>query len=834
MGVYSDILNEKETTAPAPVQQAPVSVPKAPTVQPKAPASGGFNFAQAANAPIKAATAGLGKVADLLSTGSYAMGAYSHGAQTRANQLKEQYRRKEPTLSENLLGIADVVKSGIQNVPKGIREKQSLYDFYTKDVGASAPVALAADFVLDPMNLVGAPLSKGLSKLPKIGSKVSKVVPGLNKVRDFVGKFEYGYKVPKNFLGKYEELQRKVSGAAEFASKVASPLKFDVKGKELPKTTQKILGDVLNITGQGTNKGVTPEEQALIKQFGPIAGKTLREFGKLAEEQIKLGKDPAIFEDLLGKYYGKRMYASKLGGTAGVGGKTPRLDLSVYKKRQDIPEEVRNAMGEIKEPAYGAAVSAFAEKKNVELTKFFRWVAKKYVDQGENLVKLPETKSLGPISGRMVPKEIADYVNQTVAPASKGFTKTFEDVTKFFKKGKTVGSVPQLARNAVSSQIQAYLNPGGSSTSFTRIPEAIKEIKNKGKYYQELKKTGEIGSTFVGQELNKFIPDELSKFGSQKFLSKVADKATSLGGVGPKIQQFNEEMSKLQVYINERKLGKTIEEARKAAETTGFNYQKVSPTVAKLRKGAVPFLTFPLKASALAGKTLAKNPERLTNVVKTERSVERTTSTPDERFLPSYQSEGVRIGEKDKRGSTPYLNTKYLYPWGNLGETTNLFGLSPSPLFTEAAAQLGNKDLVTGQKVGRKDLVSDFTDPMALSSRVRHAAETFGPRPLRSALKIGEAALRNPNNPSRSTTPNVTEAIIQELGVPYFKYSPAVGAKIASKNKRDAQTEARYRIINFRKDFKGQLPDQMFEAINQYFLGELRKINTSGVEKFVD
>lgn len=764
-------------------------------------------------------------MADVISTPLYGFGGFLRGARRAA---EESTARQENLGS----GLSAWAKGGISGIKRGIQEKTTPGTYLTEDVlklksgVIKSASGLATDVLTDPLNFAGAAISqtgRGLSKFtPQMSSLVEKI-PGLSKAKDFIGKFQYGYKTPPNFLRRYEALQQDISRAGEYAKSVATPLKYGAGGKELPRTTQRIIGDVLGIVAEGSKKAVTPEEQTLIKKYGPIAGRTLREFGNLAEEQIKLGKDPQIFERLLNKYYGKRLYTSKLAGQQPAIGKAMKLDLSVYKGRKDLPEDVRKALGEIKEPAYGAGLAAYAEKKNIALTKFYRWVAKKFVDQGENLVELPKTENLGTIAGRKVPKQIAEYINQ-VSNYENGLT---QKIVKAFKVGKTVLSPKQLVRNIATSQVQNYLV---EPTSILNLPKAVREWKSKGKFYQVLKNTGEIGSTFAGSELKDFAPRELSQFGKRGVLGKAVD-------MGSGIQQGNEEIAKLQMFISrikrlagevgvtaERALGNRdmVENARAAAELSGFNYQKVSPLVSQLRRGtklgplpfSIPFITYPLKAAKLTATTLKEHPERIAGLVKGERAIQGLTSdtAPNEQYLPEYLKEAVRVGRPDRSNRTPYLNLKYLYPHGNLQEISPLpLGLTPDPIYQELVSQGTGRDAFTGKEFG------NAPGALGVGGRLRHAAETFGPTPVRSVFKILDTLTKNP---SLSTSPNWVEATIQELGLPLYRYNPAEGRKFANFDRREAIKETRNQLLKFRKSYKGKLPDPIYKMIDRYYTEE--------------
>lgn len=801
--------------------------------------------------PARMAGAGLSNLGNVLSAPMNAFGGFLQGTRKEAEKRKGQ----------GIGGIIPSLTAGIKNVPTGVKQKISPGRYLTEDVMKekdplkAAGIGLATDLVADPLNLVNpfavaSKLSKA-AKLPSLATKVTSKAPIIQKYVDKVGEaLVYGYKQPEKFMKMYENLNtRGLQKAAKTAEDVAKPLLTKVDGVKLTPQEQKIIGDVFEVLSGQSNRALTPNELQLVKQYGYLFEKTAGKFEKLAKTQTKLGIPEGIFSKYLGKYTGKRSYTSKIDNAAEVSPfaqpKQNRLNLSQYKKREDIPLEVREAMGQIKEPAYGAATAAFNEQSNIEKLKFYKSVAKKYAlqrkqgsfnqlygngksvneiaDVPKNYVKLPKNENLGALSGQYVPERIATYVKQVASPAK---TNRF---TKFFKEGKTILSPKQLIRNVPASQVQAMLNPSGRADSFRRIPEAIKEIRNKGKFYQEAKQAGVVGKTFAATELAQYLPEgvaeKTAKFlGSQK-LGKGYD---FLKRQGSKVQNANEEMAKMQVFINERKAGRTIAEAAKMADETGFDYSKVTPWVDKLRKGAfdptgllsIPFATYGLKAAELTGKTLAKKPTRIANVLKTERAVERLSQDdrPDERFLPDYQKDAMRLPKKDKNGNPYYFNTKYLYPWGSI-QDVGTFGLpmgqSPSSLFGEIVSQSQNKDVFT-----KKDIRTiPGWNTKTIGQTAAHAARTFLPTPVGSTFKINDSATKAPRY---STSPSVKEAIVQEMGVPLLKYDSKLGKSFAGYDVKEKMKDLNNEM---RKELAEQAgkPEKQ-QKIRKFYMEQRRKL----------
>lgn len=698
--------------------------------------------------------------------------------------------------------------------------------------------ALASELALDPLNLVGAGVvSKAAKavKLPQLATKIASAV-GKTTVGKYIGKAEdiartalqYGYKVDPRILRKYEALTGESEKALQYAKKVATPLMYGADGKKLPATTQKAIGDVMKIMSEGSSRALTADEIKILKQYEPTIQRIFDEFASLAKQQIKAGADPSIFQDLMGRYGGKLSYATKI-QPKGIG-KGIGLETGIYKKRQQLSDEARKALGQIIEPAYGAATAAFQEKRNISLLNFFKDVAKKEgltkqafsnLDEAAklNYVQLPKDAKYGVLAGNYIPKQTANYIKPLVAKASEGGAKVAENITKIFKAGKTVMSPKQLGRNVLTSQIQAFLeNP----TALAYLPKAIKEKITGGKFYKALKETGEIAQSMPSQELASFLPEEIQSLTKGGKFSKAF---SMLKKPGSAIQQGTEEVSKLQSFMARlyEEAGKLripidealqrkdlIEKARKAAEISQFNYQKVTPFISKMRKGAIPFLTYPTKAAELTARTLVKNPERLTALMKGEQAVQRSFKEPvNEQYLPDYLKQSIRVGSPDEKGATPYLNTKYLYPFGNLLETNPLpFGIGPNPLFTEAAAQLFDKDLLTGKEISK-------------TGRIRHAVETFAPTPVRSIWQMYDALTKNPSSAISSTAKDL---LIKETGLPYYKYSPQIGASIKSYENKEKVSNIKAKMRKYIKDYAGKKSPEEIQQGLLKFSKELESI----------
>ena len=685
--------------------------------------------------------------------------------------FKKELPKQEQTLIGDVLNI-----TGTHNVdsPKIIIEQAKKREALTKEL---------LDIQMK---------KQGLKESFKFGGRVNTTQPLL---------LQAGKGVGDGKIKKVKQLMKSGEGFILPTSEQKKLVKLLNKGDA--RATQII--DELSKLG-ATTRGLTEAEQKIVNKYKNLADATLNKFKKQAIEDIRAGADPKIYERLFGKYYGKNLYTSVLEGS-GKGSKFVKngnigLDLGRYKKRLDLPEEVAAAIGKVKEPAAGAALAYYGTGKNILMRNFFKDVAKKYVlpegtgglgayMKGEKAtklktipkgyVRLPKSEKLGILSERLVPEQIATYLTEVVAKAPETVGSF---ITQEFKKNKTIRSPKQLFRNMIASPIQSYMNPNGRADAILQIKAATTSFIKKDKYYKEAKSIGLIGKTQASEVMGDAMSGVLSGLNTgrnplidkYKKITRVTDKP------GAFVQNATEEINKLSVFINERKHGKSVFDAAKLAEETGFNYDKVSPFVRELRSGkaklgplpfSIPFITYPMKAAELTAKTLYKKPQRLKNIGSVERGIQSTSTGPNERFLPDYLKDAVRTPFTNSKTKNPiYYNSKYIYPWGNLigGEMSpNILagntpmGLTPDPIFSEAVAQITGTDQFTGKPLSAGNMFGQGD----WSGRLRHAVETFGATPIRSATKAIDASTKKKTS---ATDPSVTESILREMGQPIYQY----------------------------------------------------------------
>lgn len=764
---------------------------------------------------------GLGVVSDIVNALEYPIAGFEKGAWEEGQKIKQEKGITGHGFSTPKEAIRRI-GAGIKNIPSGFKERTTLSETVPKmlgDLGVENKAVQAGAGLISSLAVPTIPFAK-IAKATKLETAVPKLLskagelPVLNKVKKLAEEFSYEKSAPADFLRRMEAYNVGKSKAAERAAEVARPLMFTKEGRKLTELEQKQLGDAIELTKGTSRRAVTPEEIALIEKYKPVIDQTRANFNRYREELIAAGADPAIFDRWANNYFGKTVYSKFMqkSGEAVPYAKSgrPALDTGIYKKKIEyLPEELERELGKIETPAYGASLAAYASGSNVETMNLFKWIAKNYVEKGDDLVELPKVERLGILSGKRVPRKIASIINEVVpyVPKVEGGMGVLGDIgtwiTKRFKEGKTVLSPKQLIRNIPSNWVAMYLNPSGRADAIRRYPQAIAALKNKAtdKWYKEAKNIGLIGKTQASEVLGTFIPEELKQFKQNKNLYT---KAVRMGGA---VQSNVEEASKLAVFINERLDGKSVIDAAKAAEEALFDYQKVSPLVKKLRKGPIPFITYPLKAAELTAKTLYKQPKRLKNIGSMERAIQGLSEEGNEQFIPDYLRQAVRLPIKSsKTGNQMYLNAKYMYPFGNLFEGGTPLGLTPNPMAMEAISLLTDRDayyqlqnLIEGRDPADIERISDQELAGLLPGKWRHFLETFGPTPVRSIFKAIDSATKMGVSP---TEPSFGQAVAQELGLPVYQYSPAVGEKVQTYQRIKKIQDAKQALDKYMRESK--------------------------------
>lgn len=447
-----------------------------------------------------------------------------------------------------------------------------------------------------------------------------------------------------------------------------------------------------------------------------------------------------------------------------------RIDVSRFKKRTDIPEDVRRAMGEILEAGYPTAKALVQLTRAVERAKFFREVAGKFAKDTVEVgfKQLPEVRTLGGLSGKAVPTSIFDDIQEIIrakGPAERHLSR----LVATFKFNKVILNPATHARNIMSNFILNDFE-GLSPGRLDIYARAAKQITTKGDIYQEARRAGLGLDTFAANELRGLLlGPESRKF--SRVLKRAADKVSGL-------YQKEEEFAKMAQYIFQKGKGLSPDEAYRVAERATFNYAQVTPFVRRVRESlfGFPFITFTVKVTPQVAKTLARRPTKISNIGKIKNAIEKQADLEElkeERATePGWIREGffVKLPMKDKFGRSAYFDLTYILPFGDLisgqfirrdikretglRESIPEAAIERAPFFNFVKEVGSNQDFF-GNKIW---LESDTTDRQ-LGDVMRHLAKTFLPPLLSDQIPGG----RRPSGERRPGA--ISRVIRKEFGI---------------------------------------------------------------------
>jgi len=465
------------------------------------------------------------------------------------------------------------------------------------------------------------------------------------------------------------------------------------------------------------------------------------ELDRLGRESVDLGLlDKEIYEANIGSYIAN-LYRKKEapGGVVqkvkeAFETKPKRIDLSRFMKRKEIPEEVREAMGEILEAGYPTAKALVQLTRANENAKFFAVVASKWGQDAleEGLKKLPNVPTLGKLSGKYVPEPIFDDIQEIIRQKTN-LDKAMGKIVAGFKYNKVILNPATHARNVMSNFILNSFE-GLSPFRIDIYAKAAKSIVTKDEVYKEAKSMGLGLDTFAAGELRSILGfAEGGKF--KNFANKIAD-----------IYQKEEEYAKMAQYIFQKSKGLSPQDAYLIAERATFNYAQVTPFIRRVRESiwGFPFITFTVKATPQVAKTLATKPTKLSNIGKIKVAIENQSDigelSKERATEPSWVRDGffIKLPMKDKEGRSAYFDMTYILPFGDLisgnffergisretglPESIPEAALSKAP-FLNIIKELSRNQDFFGNKIFRE---SDGIDDQ-LGDIFRHVLKTYTP-----------------------------------------------------------------------------------------------------------
>ena len=391
-----------------------------------------------------------------------------------------------------------------------------------------------------------------------------------------------------------------------------------------------------------------------------------------------------------------------------------------FKQRQDLSEEYRTALGEIKEPAYPVAKGVTQVGRDIANAEFFKdvaansdWVSETAKAGYKQMPSDP--RKYGAIAGKYVKQNLAEDMEHTFR-AKGPWQKGYEDLLSKYKFGKVILNPATHFRNIMSNSIMLDAAGIDLHKQPKLLMRAATELTQKGKYFQEVKtQTNLLGNEYFGGEISRF-KESLFSTADDGLLERAVNTTRKLANDAGDIYQAEEQTFKMAQYIYGRDHGFSIKQAAAEAEKWGFNYNKVSPFVEALRKMPLgsPFLTYSAKAAPRLIESAVKNPMRLYkydllfNAIENHSQEKLGLSDADMKVIKeTSRGQTVVLPVRDEAGNPLVLDVAYNVPWGSLTTSEdNVMGIPGGPLKSLLEVWPFNKSTYKASKTQSGEIVS--------------------------------------------------------------------------------------------------------------------------------
>jgi hypothetical protein len=361
----------------------------------------------------------------------------------------------------------------------------------------------------------------------------------------------------------------------------------------------------------------------------------------VAEETGYIGKEPLtnneaenkkLIDGLMGKLLTEGKAVDDI-GTLITGKRLGQQDVSMLIRRKEIAPEIRELMGEYKDPVVNFTKTAtklqYAIANHVMLKTIMAEGLGSYLHTAPRpgySYKLSQFKGVNNGEPLWTSKEIAKAFAEALDP------KVFGDVYRHFlmlngavKYGKTVLSVTTMARNVLSAFMFSMANGhiltpkffNEFAQSFGTLRGELKGRRGQREYYEKLKRLGvtldnPFPSEMIGAMSDAINPDAVHSKGMQG--------AKKFFGFFTKMYQYGDDLWKIVGFESEKKALMRTGMSEQAAEAesaqrirdTYPTYSLIGKSIKKLRRTPVigTFVSFPaeiVRTSVNIARTLKKD-----------------------------------------------------------------------------------------------------------------------------------------------------------------------------------------------------------------------------------
>lgn len=408
-------------------------------------------------------------------------------------------------------------------------------------------------------------------------------------------------------------------------------------------------------------------------------------------------------------------------------GKLGAKQLDVMKARKEIPEELRELMGEYHDPRVNYLRSVMKSAQVLEAHQFLNGIARmgagrwlfprplsdttgQYVEQ----IAGKESAAMGPLAGLYTTPEIAQAFRNTLTPVDDVW-RFWRRVNGWAKLSKTVLSPMTQARNLAGNLgflvANGHWRVGAAADAFRAIGADLKwgDTPTNRRYLARLTQLGVVGEGVNAGELREALDLAGAKLqGFEQWTdSRLARIAKLPFRAAARAYQLNDEIFKIYAFENERRAWAAAEPGRSAAEIDAIAAERVRntlPTYSLIPRGIQAvrrygltgsFLSFPseivrtgyhtiryalgdlqsanpavrlMGAKRLAGLALvASLPAAASIGTRWLINADADDEKDLRRFLPEWnRNAALYYQDNDGRGRFRLVDASYLDPWAYL------------------------------------------------------------------------------------------------------------------------------------------------------------------------
>ena len=635
------------------------------------------------------------------------------------------------------LRLTQIIKGGITTQPELAAKANPVIEEFTRMSGELKKLGILPEYTY----LSKLP-KKDVAELLKQRVQLQKQLTGLEKVpfKETLAKMVAGLKVKgqEKLTADLWNLANTVSvNEAAYVEKLgkilgvktSQPAKLMKMVESYAKASTTERGKIIDQLWQLGDKAMGQEVSGLKPLMKRIQTMQRRFPGKAKKAKELTDKITKVSESLRDHYhlggeeYFPRLYLSKEERLAKG---FPlfaerRVRAQFAKQRKKIPEDVRKAMGEIKEPAFPVVKRMIQESSAIETGKLFefaannsKWASSEWIP-GFVKKALPDTKAYGALRGMFVHPTIHSDVTALLRTKSD-IEALYDAAIGTWKLGKTIWNPAVHFRNMFSNSVLLDLSGIDHIQQAKYMGKALKHIKANSKEYQEARRYF-MRTTMVHGEL---LDDMLKGFkdvegqGLRNLITGLNKTISKVSATPSQIYQAEEFTGKFIKYLEQREKGKTVIEAVQEANKWLFDYSDLATWEKNIARRIMPFYTFPRKALPVVLEAAANRPLAIAKYPMlakslTQYSLHKLELTAKdyaiiERDLPEFMNQGsyILMPYRDANGDLRFFDWTWNVPWGGLFEAEQR-GLLKS-VVTNPLAQIvfeikENRSSWTGRKI---------------------------------------------------------------------------------------------------------------------------------------